>query len=254
MIKKTKVAIFANNEAGLKVVKYLKMHENTEICLLYTCGTNKKLDLKIAKETGLKQKNIFTKRCQYENLLHKKYFKKKHIDFIITVYWPWLIKEDLYSLSKNTINFHPSLLPINRGWYPHVHNIIKKTSGGVSLHQIAKKADQGKIWCQKKVDVLPTDNAKELHARLQRTIINLFKSNWNNIRTSKIIPFEQDHKNANYFCKKDVVKYDKIDINKKILPLDFINILRARSFGKKSFAYYVLDGQKIYVNLSLNRE
>ena len=251
---KTRVALCVSKNIGLRIVRFLKEEANTEISILYLTGDDKIHDSKIIKASGVKCKNIFIGNEIYKSEKHTNYFKRKRIDFFITVYWPWLINKKLYNLVKNTISFHPSLLPLNRGWYPHVHNIINNTSAGVTLHQITEKADQGQIWCQKKVDILPTDNAKELYTRLQNTIIKLFKSKWNDIRLGKILPFEQNHKKAIYFRKKDAVKYDKIDIKKKILPLDFINILRARSFGKKSFAYYILNGQKIYVNLSLNRD
>ena len=60
-----------------------------------------------------------------------------------------LLNKKLYSLSEKTINFHPSLLPSYRGWYPHVHNIIDKTQCGVTLHELNEGADTGKIWIQK---------------------------------------------------------------------------------------------------------
>ena len=142
---------------------------------------------------------------------------------------------------------------MNRGWYPHVHNIISNTRSGVTLHQISKKADEGKIWCQKEVKVNCTDTAKNLYDRLLRNIESLFKSNWNKIKNNKLKAFEQDHSKAIYYSKKDAQVYDEIDITKKIYPLELINILRARTFGKKSFAYYKSNNEKVYINLSFSK-
>ena len=87
---------------------------------------------------------------------------------------------------------------------------------------------------------------------MQLEIIKLFKKNWKKIKNDKIKPFQQRKKNSSFKKKEDVNKYDFIDLNKKIIAKDFINILRARSFGNKSFAYFKDDGKKIYINLKLN--
>ena len=250
---KTRVALCVNKNIGLKITQFLKNDEDTEICLLYLTGDNKTHDSKIIKASEVKNKNIFRGNEIYKTDKHINFFKKKKVDFLITVYWPWILQESFFQLAKQTINFHPSLLPMNRGWYPHVHNIISNTRSGVTLHQISKKADEGKIWCQKEVKVNCTDTAKNLYDRLSIHIESLFKSNWNKIKNNKLKAFEQDHSKAIYYNKKDAQVYDEIDITKKIYPLELINILRARTFGKKSFAYYKSNNEKIYINLSLSK-
>ena len=131
--------------------------------------------MKMINLSGIKYKKIFYGRQSYENDKHNSFFKKLNIDCIITVFWPWILNKKLYSLSEKTINFHPSLLPSYRGWYPHVHNIIDKTQSGVTLHELNEEADTGKIWIQKKVECMATDNAKDLYKRLQLEIVKLFK-------------------------------------------------------------------------------
>ena len=179
-------------------------------------------------------------------------FSKKENRFSYYCLLAMDITRVFFQLAKQTINFHPSLLPMNRGWYPHVHNIIRNTRSGVTLHQISKKADEGKIWCQKEVKVNCTDTAKNLYDRLLIHIESLFKSNWNKIKNNKLKAFEQDHSKAIYYNKKDAQVYDEIDITKKIYPLELINILRARTFGKNPLHIINLNNEKIYINLSLN--
>ena len=98
----------------------------------------------------------------------------------------------------------------------------------------------------------PTDNAKDLYIRLQNEIVKLFKENWKDIQNDKIKSFNQGQEKNNFKSKCDVEKYNYIDLNKKILTEDLINILRARSFGKKSFAYFNQNGKKVYLNLTLS--
>ena len=78
------------------------------------------------------------------------------------------------------------------------------------------------------------------------------RKNWKKIKNDQIKPFKQIKRYSSFKKKEDVNKYDHIDLNKKVIIKDFINILRARSFGKKSFAYFEDEGKKVYINLTLN--
>ena len=84
----------------------------------------------------------------------KKLHQSKKFDFIILVYWPFVIPKKYFSKFDNSINFHPSLLPNHRGWYPHVHAKIKYEKWGVSLHQIDNGIDTGDIWVQKPIKII----------------------------------------------------------------------------------------------------
>ena len=247
-----KIALFASHKPGLEIIKFLSKQKNLEIAVLYLTGHERDLDKKMINLSGIKCKKILYGRQSYENDKHISFFKKLNINCIITVYWPWILPKKLYSLSEKTINFHPSLLPSYRGWYPHVHNIIDKTQCGVTLHELNEGADTGKIWIQKKVECTATDNAKDLYKRLQLEIVKLFKKNWKKIKNDQIKPYNQRKKNSSFKKKADVNKYDHIDLNKKVVTKDFINILRARSFGNKSFAYFKEEGKKVYINLKLS--
>jgi methionyl-tRNA formyltransferase len=125
----------------------------------------------------------------------QKNLKEKDIDFIVSVYWPWLINDLYLAESKDSLNFHPALLPKNRGWYPHVHNLINDTPAGVTLHRMSSVADAGDIWGQKVTFVNDTDNAKDLYERLKLDIYILFSEIWPKIIQGLVVPFKQDEKN-----------------------------------------------------------
>ena len=46
---------------------------------------------------------------------HVQELKLLNADFIITVYWAHLLKPEVISRAKDTVNLHPVLLPVNRG-------------------------------------------------------------------------------------------------------------------------------------------
>ena len=250
-----KVALFANGLVGLEVTRFL-VKNNEKIVKLYLHDPNNQ---RYAKEI------IKSSKCSDENIiLASNIYKEKNIeklknanpDFIITVYWSHILKPILFNIAKiGSINFHPALLPINRGWYPHVHSIVTGNPFGVTLHCLEEKPDAGPIWVQKEVFMQETDTAFEIYLKLQKEIIKLFKNNWSKIKNGLIKPYKQDETKAIYHRKNEIDNLDYIDINKSYKARELINILRARSYGKKGFAYYENDkGEKIYLNLSLNKK
>ena len=83
-----------------------------------------------------------------------------------------------FSKFDNSINFHPSLLPNHRGWYPHVHAKIKYEKWGVSLHQIDNGIDTGDIWVQKPIKINFTWDNKKIYQIAKKELFNLFKNNF----------------------------------------------------------------------------
>ena len=163
------------------------------------------------------------------------------------------LKPEVFNCSKHgCLNFHPALLPINRGWYPHVFSIIDGTPTGVTLHFIDEHTDTGPIIAQKIVPIKPTDTAKAIYDREKYEIISLFKEKWDDIRNNKLTPIPQDQSKAVHHSIKEIHALDEINLEKQYKARDLINLLRARSFGNRGFAYYELDGEKIYLNLRLS--
>lgn len=248
----TNVIILGTGEVAENICRFLCERGDT-IQRLYLSKTSINNE-RIIEAAKIDSSRIFwAKECKEPN--HIDCLQDVHIDYIITVYWPYLLKRDFFSCAKKgTVNFHPALLPVNRGWYPHVHSIIDGTPLGVTIHSIDDGADTGDIWAQKKVDLLPTDTAKEVYCHLQDEITKLFLNKWDEIVNGICKPYKQDESIAIYHDKEDVEKYNFIDINKTYKAIELINILKARSFGNRGFAYYLDNGEKVYLNLRLSHD
>jgi len=250
MTDKAKIILLADGHVGDKVEQYLRNCDE-HIIALYLTDTNSDRINKVASSSIQDITHIYH-ASQLGEQEHLDWLKKQEFDFLITVYWPYLIKPDIYELAgKGTINFHPALLPFNRGWYPHVYNIIDGSPSGVTLHQIDEGIDSGPVWAQKQVPTLPTDTAFTLYNRLQTSIYELFMEQWEAIKKGLITPIPQDHTQSNYHSRKKVDELDIIDPDKMYRGEELINLLRARSFGNQAFAYYIKDGKKIFLNLRL---
>ena len=171
---------------------------------------------------------------------------------MITVYWPWLIPKNLFNKFKNSINFHPAYLPFGRGWYPHVHAIISNFKWGVTLHKILPGIDDGDIWCQKEIKYDLLSNSKKLYQKSEFEIFKLFKKNALKIIEGKIKARKQKGKPITFY-KRDLLKYDKLFLNKKYILKDLIRISNARSFGTNNYNYFYLKNQKYSFNIEIKK-
>ena len=166
----------------------------------------------------------------------------------------FLIPKSIFTLSEKTINFHPAFLPVNRGWYPHVHSILDNSISGVTIHEISEKADQGDIWSQKEIEILPWETAGDVYVKLQHQIFKLFCDSWHAIVNGELKPFPQNNLRANYHSKSEINLLDEIDLTKSFSGKTFINLLRARTFGEKSYAYFKMDNKKYFVRIIITPE
>jgi methionyl-tRNA formyltransferase len=246
-----KIALFATGNPGLAVSHYLSESGDT-VDLLFLAGQHSEADFEIERAFSNSPVTVRGEECRNEELLSR-LFSESKVEAIVSVYWPWVIPQRAADMLQITVNFHPSLLPYGRGWYPHVHNIIKGSRAGVSLHEISTPVDSGKIWAQREVQVAVTDTASDLHARLQKEIVELFVENWPAIRDGGLTPTAQSGL-AVYFAKNAFDKSDTLVLDQISTVREVIDTLRARSFGGRGYAHFYVDGRKISISISLKEE
>lgn len=239
----------ANDKPGVEVAKFLRETGDDIVRVYLHDANNTKHADEIVHNSNCNE--IFSAN-HLKDEGHIKTIKNLNADFIITVYWAHLLKPPVFMAANDTINFHPAYLPVNRGWYPHVHSIIDGSKLGVTLHRIDKGADTGPIWAQKEVELLPFDTAKTIYDKLQNEIVGMFKDNWKKIKSGDSQPFNQDESHAIYHKKGELGELDALQIEQNVKAKDLINLLRARSFGNLGFAYYIDEGKKVYLNLRLS--
>jgi len=235
---KKKILLLIGNSLGLAVLNFLnkKKYLDIETFSSDISLTNNK-DIKY-----IKSKTQFAKSLKKKNKYH----------FLIIVYWPWLVPKNLFKKFENSINFHPAFLPYGRGWYPHVHAILKKIKWGVTLHKIFPGMDNGDIWCQKKIKITKFDKSFDLYNKARSEILKLFKKNFMKILEGKVMEKKQKGKIL-IFKKKDLLKYDKLFLNKRYKLIDLIKINNARTFKNKSFNFFIDNGQKYEFKINIKK-
>tara|TARA_B100000035_G_scaffold195555_1_gene166976 strand:- start:1639 stop:2382 length:744 start_codon:yes stop_codon:yes gene_type:complete len=235
---KKKILLLIGNVLGMSVLKFLKRIKYLEI---QTYTSDKSL-IKSKNIKYVKTKKTFIKILKRECVY----------DFLIIVYWPWMVPKNLFEKFRNSINFHPAFLPYGRGWYPHVHAIIKKIKWGVTLHKIFPGMDNGDIWCQKEIKLSKFAKSTDLYSKAKLEILKLFKKNFKKILNGKIIAKKQKGKVLK-FHKTDLLKYDKLFLNKKYKLIDLIRINNARTFKDKTFNFFIDNSDKYEFKITVKK-
>lgn len=249
-----KIALFSSGNVGVSVAKYL-LSQGDEVVALFLAGQYPSLDkeiLDVFEETHIAYVATGDARENLEHTVDK--LRELGVNTILTVYWPFILPIELLEIAEISVNFHPALLPLNRGWYPHVHNIIDGSPAGITLHKLSSGADEGDIWVQKEVESHPWDLASDLYERLQSEITKLFIEYWPQIKSGQMIAEKQRNDIKSYHSKKEIEQLDKIELNKTYTGAEIINILRARTFGDRGFAYFESSQGKIFIKVKLEQE
>ena len=117
--------------------------------------------------------------------------------FLISFGYRHIIKKDILKyFDGRAINFHISYLPWNRGADPNLWSILENTPKGVTIHQIDEGLDTGNIFCQKEIIFNENDTLESSYNKLNAEIVELFKVNWANIRSKKLIAKKQGDKGS----------------------------------------------------------
>jgi len=203
--------------------------------------------------------------------------KKMALDLNIPVYQPSRIKKDATALEKlkdiqpdlnvvvaygqiipssiiylpkfNSVNVHFSLLPKYRGASPVQWALLNgEDKTGITLFELNEKMDEGDILTQEEIDILPSENAADLEARLAQIGAELLVKTIDGI--DKIKPRKQDHSQATYASK--LSKEDgRIDWTKDSLRIE--RQLRAFTPWPSTFAFIGEKRIKIHKGKSMDK-
>lgn len=155
--------------------------------------------------------------------------------------------------SKNLYNFHFSLLPKYRGCHTNYFQILngeKKT--GVTVHEIDKGIDTGKIIDKISFSIHTNTTAYENYLKLLDRSIILFKKNLNRILKNKFTSKKQNFKKGSYYSRK-TVNYGKL-INFNYLKNDLQTHNKIRSLIFHPFQLPTYNGKKIKKSIFKNKK
>ncbi|MFY0712237.1 phosphoribosylglycinamide formyltransferase [Seonamhaeicola sp. NFXS20] len=176
-----RVVIFASGSGSNaeNLIKFFQNRNNASVIQVLTNNPHAKVleRAKKLKVSALSFNRIaFTKTKDVLNLL-----KSSKPDLIILAGFLWKFPEFILNEFPNkVINVHPALLPKfgGKGMYGmHVHQAVvanKETETGITIHYVNENYDEGATIFQAKCDVLPTDTAEDVAAKIHELEMEYF--------------------------------------------------------------------------------
>lgn len=171
------------------------------------------------------------------------YFKNIQADMIVTAAYGQFIPTKILNLYKKCINVHGSLLPNHRGGAPIQRAIIngdKKT--GVTIMEMVKKMDAGRMYASSEIPILDSDNNSSLFEKLAIIGKNLLMENIEDIYNGKNEGIMQNEEEAT-ISPNIAPEEEKINFN--IDARKVFNLIRGLSDEPGAYCEY--NGQRIKI-------
>lgn len=171
------------------------------------------------------------------------YFKNIKADMIVTAAYGQFIPTKILNLYKKCINVHGSLLPHHRGGAPIQRAIIngdKKT--GVTIMEMVKKMDAGRMYASSEIPILDSDNNSSLFEKLAIIGKNLLMENIEDIYNGKNEGIMQNEEEAT-ISPNIAPEEEKIIFN--IDARKVFNLIRGLSDEPGAYCEY--NGQRIKI-------
>jgi methionyl-tRNA formyltransferase len=123
-------------------------------------------------------------------------------DFLLSVYYRYIIKEEVLDLFKSSFNCHPSLLPDYRGCFSGAWAIINgETKTGITFHKMDAGVDTGKIYLQKDLEIGTLDTAYSLYHKLVTTFVFHFNEAFEILIGSSQGSPQSEQSNTRYYSR-----------------------------------------------------
>ena len=221
------------------------LHEHYEIALVISQPNRVKkkgvfLDTPVAsmaKELGLPLIQPESIKDIFEEI------EALHADTLITAAYGQYIPSKILNLFKVKVNVHGSLLPKHRGGAPIQRCLMEGDSiTGVTIMEMAKKLDGGKIYSMEEYKIEDSDTASILFDKLSIMGRDLLLNSLPDIYNGKNLGIEQDDEEATYSANISVEE-EEIKLNKA--SKEIIN--QIRGLADEPGAYLKVHDTKLKV-------
>lgn len=249
-----RILFLGNNWVAWQVVRWLKKQNEKIVALVIHPPEKRRYGDEIILSSGVNQRHLFDGSHLPESEVIRA-IKALEPDIGLSVFFGYIMGDEFLDIfPSGVVNLHPAYLPFNQGSYPNVWSIVERTPAGVTLHYVDPGIDTGDIIARQRVKVEPVDTGGSLYHRLEKNCLDLFKKTWPLIRSGEAPRIPQSRDEGTCHRMNDVDKIDFIEPDRTYKARELIEIIRARSFPPYTGAYYIYQGQKIYLRLQLLNE
>ena len=174
-------------------------------------------------------------------------------DIIISFYYNRIIQNEILSFANLTVNFHGSLLPNYAGSHALNWQIINgEKVSGVTIHELTKAIDGGRIIAQDSFQIDFEDTARDVLKKGIRCSVDLLSFFVENYKSGMISMHEQTKSGHEFVCRKRTPEDG--EITKEMTHLEAYNMIRALVDPWPGAFYYDNGNNKIILNEYLSIE
>ena len=247
-----KIGVFAAEDVGLEVVRVFADRNHAISCLVLDHQGDAEHNATIRDLARCD--HVFEADRLNDDICFEE-IRALGLDLVILAWWPYIIRERQFDLAeRGFLNFHPSLLPYNRGKHYYFWNLVEGVPYGVTLHMIDEGIDSGVLAYQETVDTSWEDTGFTIRERGKAAILVLFKSVFARIAAGDIPAGHQDLDAGTFHWGIELDGASQIDLDGTYRARDLLNILRGRSGFPAGGAWFVDEGKKFVMDLRIRRE
>jgi len=249
---KNRIGICADGYVGSKTVAFLFEHYPDDIQWVICNNEQSQILSSLKKNNFDTTKVFFYNQLTEESVLNQ--LINSRVNYILLAWWPHIIKEPLLSTPKiGVLNFHPSMLPYNRGKHYNFWTIVEDTPFGVSIHFVDETVDSGDVIFQKEIIKSWLDTGETLYNRAQEAMLELFIEKYSEIRKGNYNRKQQNLTLGTFHLARELDQASKILLDKTYNAKELINIIRARTFVPNPAAWFEQDGVRYEIRIKINK-
>jgi methionyl-tRNA formyltransferase len=243
-----RIALFASGPVGRAALSTMVEAERPPVALV-TEGTEV---AELAVACGLPSDSMFSAQEVETDDGHQR-LASLDAELGILAWWNRIIGDPLFGLTRlGYLNFHPSLLPHNRGKHYNFWTLVEETPFGVTIHWITKGIDDGDIAFQRPIEKSWEDTGESLYTRAQAEMTALFRDSFDRIWEGDIPRIAQPG-GGTFHRANELDEASRIDLDRTYAARSLLNILRARTFPPHPGAWFE-DGEERYeIELRIRR-
>lgn len=197
------------------------------------------------------------RRVEADEILHtddlrqaRVHLASKDIDWIVSAGFRHILKQEDLDRARDSCNVHLSLLPWGKGANPNVWVLAAGEPGGVSLHRMVARVDEGPLFAQREIETALSDTAQSVYGRLRDAAVSLFEEEWERIRSGELQPGPQPA-GGSYHRVSDMERLKEIDLAKPATYGEVINVLRALTFPPHRNAIVEVDDRRYQLEIKI---
>lgn len=250
-MKELRIAVFADGNVGYQTIEFLQRSYPGHLLAVFLAKESK--IRKSIIELGINPALIYSSDVIYEEPTIS-YLKALHLDYILLAWWPFIIKQPLFSIPKiGILNYHPSFLPYNRGKHYNFWTLVEGTPFGVTIHFVNEKIDSGDIVFQKRIEKSWLDTGESLYWKAQKAILELFIENYPNLISKNYSRVPQDPKDGTFHYAKELEPASQIRLDESYSGKNLLNLIRARVFPPHPSCWFLHNRIKYNVTVQIEQ-